>query len=63
VNITEVAALISALASIGAVLAAWHNSKKIHNVHVDLNSRLSELLKTTHDAAFQAGKKEGEKRE
>ncbi len=55
---TELALLLNASAAVGAMIMSIRNGRKIQNVHVDLNSRLSELLKITHDSAFSAGIKQ-----
>jgi hypothetical protein len=51
--VTAIGALLSSIiAAIAAVVAATHgqrNAEAIHNIHVDLNSRLSELIAASKD--------------
>jgi hypothetical protein len=52
---SEVAQLITAVAAIGAVLMSYRNSRKIEQVHVSINSRMDQLLKTSGDAMKAEG--------
>ena len=51
----EIAQVLTALAALGAVAASIHNSKKITEIHVLMNSRLTELLSVTRLAAHAEG--------
>lgn len=53
--IVAIAAMLSAFASAAAVAASVHNSKKITEIHLLINSRLSELLDATKAAAVGEG--------
>jgi hypothetical protein len=52
-----------ALLGTASLVLAIKNTNAIHEVHLSLNSRLDELLKTSNKAAYASGIKEGEKRE
>lgn len=64
--IGALAAILAAMAACLNVLAAMHVFGEISQLKVELNSRLSELLNLTRNAAFAegqvAGRQEGEKR-
>lgn len=50
------------IAAVGAAVAAWlgwHNRKQIQEVHLSVNSRLDELLKTTKEHEHALGRQEG----
>lgn len=51
--------LIVASAAVAAVLVSIWNTIKIREVHVLVNSRLTELLTITRDASKAEGLKEG----
>ncbi len=51
--------LIIAIASFGALLVSVYNSTQIKEVHLTLNSRLSELLELTRTSSRAEGLKEG----
>ena len=55
----EITDLITAVAALGAVIVGWRNSKKIEAVHIDVNSRMTELLKATGVAAHAEGVEAG----
>ena len=55
----EIAQLITALAACGALVVGWLNSRKIQAVHVDINSRMTELLQVTGNAARAEGIQQG----
>ena len=57
----ELAELITAVAAIGAVAVSLWNTIKIRDVHVSLNSRLSQLLAATEHAAKANGVVQGRK--
>jgi hypothetical protein len=42
--ITAIAALIGAIAGLGGFIGSMHNSKKISEVHLSINSRMDQLL-------------------
>lgn len=54
----DAAQLITALSSMGAVLMAWRNGRKLEAVHVDINGRMSQLLKAATGEANLAGRAE-----
>ncbi len=59
----ELQLLITLINVFGIVMVAWltyMNRKAIHQVHVSLNSRLSELIEATRLAAHAEGVKEGQ---
>ncbi len=56
----HIAAIISALAASGAVYMSWRNSQKIQSVHIDINSRMDQLLQLTSTASHAEGRKEAE---
>ena len=62
-SFSDVASLITALAAVGAVVASLRNGRKINAVHVDVNSRLTQLLQATGDAARLEGAEAGRKAE
>ena len=51
----EITDFITAAAALGAVAMSWHNAQKIQAVHIDINSRMTELLKATGNAARAEG--------
>ena len=55
---TDLAQLITALAAMGAVLLGWRNGHKIDSVHIDINSRMTELLSVTKTEANLTGRAE-----
>jgi hypothetical protein len=57
--IGQIAAIISAVAALGAVCMSWRNSRKIQSVHVSINSRMDELLRVTGLAERARGIEEG----
>jgi hypothetical protein len=58
----EAADLITAIAAIGAAIASIRNSGKISNLHVEINSRMTQLLTETriagHAEGVEAGRQE-----
>jgi hypothetical protein len=56
---SEVAAVISAIAAIGAVVQGYVNGRRIREVHVSLNSRLTQLLEASTHAARANGIAQG----
>jgi|HubBroStandDraft_5_1064220.scaffolds.fasta_scaffold1040828_1 hypothetical protein len=58
-TITAIASFISSLSAIGAIISSWLNGRKIQEVHVGINSRLTELLRLKGIASHAEGKQEG----
>jgi hypothetical protein len=65
--IDSVLSIVVAAGSVGAaisgVFAAWHgwrNGQAIQEIHVSINSRLTQLLAASRDASFAAGRLEGQ---
>lgn len=58
--IVAVATLISAIT---AALVGLHNSRKIQDVHVSINSRMDQLLTSNRVAAHSEGREEARKEE
>jgi len=56
-DLVLVAVIAAVPATIGAFVGMW-NARKIEDVHVAVNSRLSELLALTAKAAHAEGKAE-----
>ncbi len=52
--------LITALAAFAAALGAYINGRRIHSVHLLINSRLDQLLRLTGTSEFARGKLEGD---
>lgn len=58
--IAATAQILLSLITLSAVLLNRRDTKKgINDVHISLNSRLSELLKTTSESSHAAGRREG----
>lgn len=57
----ELTELITAVAALGAVAVSVWNSIKIRDVHVSLNSRLSQLVLASEKAARANGVVQGRK--
>jgi hypothetical protein len=55
----DVVELITSGAAIGALIMGVRNSNKIQAVHVDINSRMTQLLKATGTAAHAEGVEAG----
>lgn len=55
----NISAAIVALAAVGALMVSIYNATQINNVHILMNSRLSELLELTKEAANAEGRLEG----
>ncbi len=53
-------ALFAVFGSAIAAYMSWRNKLSIHNVHIDINGRLNELLKSKSEEAFNKGRLEGE---
>ncbi len=54
-TLADVLQVLAALSSAGAFLASWHNANKIHQVHLQFNSRFDELLKMAQIKAMAEG--------
>jgi len=54
-TIGSAAAITAALAAMVAAWHGWRNSLHIQAIHVEINSRLSELLSLTAKSSFNAG--------
>jgi len=54
-TVGEIAQLLTALAAVGAVLMSYRNSRKIEQVHISINSRMDQLLKSSGEAEFAKG--------
>lgn len=54
--ISAITPFISAIGAIAAVAVSMRNSRKINNVHIELNDRLSQLLERTRGEAFLNGR-------
>ena len=53
---TVSAAIMSVPATVAALVGLW-NTQKISNLHIAVNSRLSELIESTRRGAFAEGQK------
>jgi hypothetical protein len=51
--------VVTFIGAIGALLASLRNRIAIQEVHLSINSRLTELIKSTSEAAHAAGRAEG----
>jgi len=56
--VTAITALSSAIASLISAVASSRNARKIQEVHLLINSRMNELLKTTENASYALGVKD-----
>jgi hypothetical protein len=54
-TIGEAAQLMTAVAALGAMLLSWRNSRKIKEVHLMINSKMSDLLALTRTSATAEG--------
>lgn len=54
----RLSSIVSAIAAVGAVIVSYLNFKKIQDVHVLINSRMTELLKVTGIASKAEGREE-----
>ncbi len=54
-----VVAIITAVPSVVAAVCTLINQKKLREIHIDLNGRLTELLVSTGAASHAEGKVEG----
>jgi hypothetical protein len=55
ISFAEIAQLITALAALGAVIMSARNGRKIQEVHLSINSRMDELLRSARASARAAG--------
>ena len=53
--------IITALSALGAVIVSFLNFKKLGIVHIDIDGRMSQLLKATGDASHAEGEAKGRK--
>jgi hypothetical protein len=64
-DVHDVLGIISALGSLGAVITSLINRNKITQVHMQINSRLTELLTAStaasHAQGVEQGRAEGKK--
>jgi hypothetical protein len=58
-DLAGIASMVSALAALGAVVMSYRNSKKIQEVHIDINSRMTELLRVSGQTAHAEGVVQG----
>ena len=56
--IAAIAAALAAIAAAGAWVTSWFTKTKMSEIHILINSRLTELLKLTQESFFAAGRKE-----
>jgi uncharacterized protein YbgA (DUF1722 family) len=61
VHVALIAATPPTIVSLGALIASISNHQKIQELHVIVNSRLSELLSEGKKASFAEGRAEGVK--
>lgn len=59
VQIALIVAVAPTLLALASVVSSFRNSKKLEALHVDVNSRLSQLLAKTEISAHAEGKAEG----
>jgi hypothetical protein len=57
--LADIASVVSAVSAFAAVVMSYRNSQKIHAVHVDINSRMTQLLAVAGTAAHAEGFNEG----
>ncbi len=43
------------IAACGALLLGWINSRKLQSIHVDINSRITQLIDLTEKAFYAKG--------
>jgi len=55
-TVGEVAQIVTAMASLSAVIVAGLNNHKIQELHLSVNSRLDQLLHLTHLEGITEGK-------
>lgn len=53
-------ALISGIGSMVTAIFAWKALKRIHDIHVSINSRMDELIVLTAEVARAEGKRDAE---
>lgn len=56
---TAVATIVTAVASLIAAVLGYLNRKNIKSIHIDINSRLTQLLASSSEAANAKGQIEG----
>lgn len=60
---TKISQVIVALAAVGALVISAYNASQIKDVHIDLNSRLTELIELTKKTSKAEGVKEEKDRQ
>lgn len=53
--IAAVASLVAAVTATVAALHGWHNARAIQRIHIEINSRLTQLLLLTAEASRAQG--------
>ncbi len=59
VKIALIVAIAPTLIALGGVINSVRNGRKLDNIHIDLNSRLSQLLEVTRVSERASGHAEG----
>jgi hypothetical protein len=59
VKIALIVAIAPTLIALGGVINSVRNSRKLDNIHIDLNSRLTQLLEATSARERLSGHAEG----
>ena len=57
--VASIAAIPPTIAAVASIWVSWRNSDKLDDIHITLNSRLTQLLQQTSMASRAAGKVEG----
>ena len=52
--VTPIGVVLAAVASIVAAIGNFVNGRKINDVHVEINSRMTELIKASHSEGMAA---------
>jgi O-antigen ligase len=55
--IVAIPSIITALVALAALIIAFKTSRQIHDVHLSLNSRFDEWMKSVKTASFAEGRK------
>jgi len=56
VEVAVIAAVPSTLVACGGLLLGWLNRAKLTEIHVDINSRITQLLQATSDSSYKSGR-------
>lgn len=59
ITVAIIAAIAQLLIASGTLFLGWHNKKKLEEVHVHVNSRLTELIEARTRADRSEGREEG----